>query len=311
MDALVVAEIAVAAVQDVLFALAAGMLAVRLMTSGIGGAAAGAGAPRWSRWQGGAALALACALAVYLWLQAAVMSGSPLAEAGSAVTAVLTESHFGLAWSVGCAGAAVMALGGFFSAGRAGRPGGSGATVTALGALVYAAGRAAESHAADTGDFTLREAVHVVHLGSTALWAGSVIVSAVLLRRRETALSGGPQRAAFCSRLSQLATAALAIVAATGIYNAIQDTAHTVGPLLGEAYGRVLAAKLVLVCATVLLGGANRMVFLPRMQVAAASGDAALAQVQAQRRFGQLLAVEALAMLGVLIVAAVLGHTSP
>jgi putative copper export protein len=34
---------------------------------------------------------------------------------------------------------------------------------------------AASSHAADADDFKLREAVHVVHLCATALWAGSVI----------------------------------------------------------------------------------------------------------------------------------------
>lgn len=66
--------------------------------------------------------------------------------------------------------------------------------LTAAGAIVYAVGKAAVSHAADAGDFTLREAVHVVHLGATALWAGSVMIAAPLLRRWNAAALDTPVR---------------------------------------------------------------------------------------------------------------------
>jgi putative copper export protein len=92
----------------------------------------------------------------YLWLQAAVMSGSALPAAGAAVGAVLTESHFGLAWSVGFLGALVAASSCYF--GRRGFP------LFVVGLLAYAAGKAASSHAADSCDFSLRETIHVVHL---------------------------------------------------------------------------------------------------------------------------------------------------
>ncbi|SOE82388.1 hypothetical protein SAMN05446927_5718 [Caballeronia arationis] len=51
------------------------------------------------------------------------------------------------------------------------------------------------------------------------------------------------------------------------------------------------------------------MIYLPRLE-SAMTGDGAVL-LHPQRRFERLLAVEALAMVAVLMVAAVLGHTSP
>ena len=176
--------------------------------------------------------------------------------------------------------------------------------------MVYAAGKAAASHAADSGDFTLREAVQVVHLCATALWAGSVIVAAVVLHRWDEASRAMPtRRVAFCTELSHLATIALGVVIVTGIYNATEDTANLSTSLLSVPYGRVLMLKLVFVTLAVILGGYNRMIHLPRLQ-AVASGDGSAIR-HAQRGFDKLLVVEAVAMLAVLMVAAVLGHTSP
>jgi len=298
-DPLVIVQIVVAAAQDMLFALAAGAWVCSAMLGQRdrdGPAALGQ-----ARLAALCALGLACCL--YLWLEAAVMSGSPLSEAVPMVNTVLTQSHFGIAWSVGFAGVVVACFGGARES-RAAR------WLAGAGMLVYVAGKAAASHAADAGDFTLREAVHVVHLGATALWAGSVIVAAPVLRRwNETAPATPARHAAFCTRLSHLATSALAVVIVTGIYNVTQDTAHLTAPLLSVLYGRMLSLKLVFVTVAVLLGGYNRMIYLPRLHTTAADGGTAYRD--AQRSFNRLLAVEAVAMLLVLAVAGVLGHTSP
>jgi putative copper resistance protein D len=116
-------------------------------------------------------------------------------------------------------------------------------------------------------------------------------------------------RVKFCTYLSHLATGALAAVIVTGIYNATQDTAHLTTPLLDVVYGRVLTLKLILVTLAVLLGAYNRMIHLPRLQHTV-TGDGQ-AYRNAQRSFDRLLAVEAVAMVAILIVAGVLGHTSP
>jgi putative copper resistance protein D len=83
--------------------------------------------------------------------------------------------------------------------------------------------------------------------------------------------------------------------------------AHLGAPLLSALYGQMLALKLVFVTLAVLLGGSNRLIYLPRLE-SATNGDGAVLP-HAQRGFDRLLAVEALAMVAVLVVAAVLGHT--
>jgi copper resistance protein D len=297
-DPLVTVQIVLAAVQDILFAVAAGALACGVMGRRSG--AFGADALRAVRTVSSAVLA--CTALAYLWLQAAIMSGSPLAEAGSAITAVLAESHFGKAWSAGFAGALLAALSGL----RRER----GTALFAVGLVLWVAGKAAASHAADSGDFSAREVIHVVHLFATALWAGSVIVAAVQLGGFVLAADDAPRhRVAFCAALSHLATAALVIVLVTGFYNVLQDTAHASAPLLHMGWGRVLVAKLVCVALAIVLGGWNRMVVLPALRLRAGQNDPACT-VQ-QRRFERALAAEAVVMLAVLALAALLGHTSP
>jgi copper resistance protein D len=310
-DSLVVAQIVVAAAQDLLFALAAGALVCSVLLLQGRRVASPSGfesqpfrvPAALGRARLGSLCVLVLACCLYLRLEAAVMSGSTFTEAGPVVGAVLTQSHFGVAWAVGCVGAILANLGGT-------RENRAAWWLSAAGMLMYAAGKAAASHAADAGDFTLREVIHVVHLSATALWAGSVIVAAPLLCfSRDTVKWTPREREAFCTRLSHLATIALAVVITTGIYNATEDTAHLSAPLLSVLYGRMLTFKLVFVTLAVLLGGCNRMVYLPRLQHSVAGNDAAYRE--AQSHFDRLLAVEAVVMVAVLAVAGVLGHTSP
>ena len=300
MDPLVVVQIVVAAAQDMLFAIAVGALVCSAM---FGRQHDQGHRTVLDRGRMGVLCALALASGLYLWLEAAVMSGSPFSAAGSALSAVLTQSHFGIAWSVGFAGVVLACLGGT-------RRSRTAWCLAAAGMLVYSAGKASASHAADAGDLTLREAVHVVHLCATALWAGSVMVAAPVMWRWNDPASVTPvRRVAFCEKLSYLATLALVVVIVTGIYNAMQDTAALTAPLLSVLYGRVLILKLVCVAVAVVLGGCNRMVYLPRLHTAAEIGGTAYRD--AQHGFDRLLAFEAVAMLAVLMVAGVLGHTSP
>jgi copper resistance protein D len=298
MDALVDAQIALAAVQDLLFATATGLFACGAIDRRIG--LFDAVALRRAR----TALAVALALSAlgYLWLQAAVMSGTTLGDAGAAVLIVLTQSHFGIAWSIGCVGALLVAASGFAR--------GRGLVPCAVGLLVWGIGKAAASHAADSGDLSWRETVHLIHLLATASWAGSVIAAAGLLRSLGPPARGAlEQVAAFCSALSYLATGAFAIVLVTGFYNVLQDTAHTSAPLLGLAWGRLLAAKLVCVALAVALGGWNRLAVLPDLRLRAERHDPGYPV--AQRRFDTALGIEAALMVAVLALAALLGHSAP
>ncbi|WP_207005645.1 CopD family protein [Trinickia mobilis] len=298
MEPLVVAQIGAASIQDILFATAAGLWAngVLLQRNHVV-------MPGWVlRWQRIAFGLLAVTAIGYLWLQAAVMGRVSAAEAGPLIAPVLAESHFGIAWMLGFAGTILAVLGSVLGK-RFG-------VVVALGAVVYAAGKAAASHAADSGDFTLREAVHVVHLCATAMWAGSVMIAAVVLGRSALRQNSAWQYCVeFCTRLSHFATASLALVLLTGVYNAAEDTAQVTAPLVSIPYGHVLGIKLVLVTAAVIAAGWNRTVYLPSMR--SHQPDDEHVPYAAIRGFSSLLAVEAVLLLVVLIVASILGHMSP
>jgi putative copper resistance protein D len=293
-DPLVVAQIVLAAVQDIVFAAVTGMFACGVM-----GQRSGLFAQDALRvWRSACAGVLALTALAYLWLQAAVMSGAPFSEASPAVAAVLTESHFGVAWSTGFVGALVATL--------AGVPRKHGAPLHVMGLVLWAAGKAATSHAADSGDFSSREVLHVIHLLATALWAGSVIVSGCLLTLAvRVRAAPSRQRVVYCSALSYLATAALAIVLVTGFYNVLQDTARTGALVFTMPWGRVLLMKLTFVVLTIVLGGWNRARILPRLRrQAEEDGRGYDAE---QRRFDYALAIEGFAMLVVLSLAAVPG----
>ena len=213
---------------------------------------------------------------------------------------MLTQSHFGTTWSCGFVALIAWAalLLGSWDGRRPART-----SVALFAAAVFAFSKTASSHAADAGDFALPEWVHWAHLCATAAWTGLVIASrlCVLPMLREHA--DGQNLARFVERLSAAATLAVAVVLMSGIYNADRGLGGSLVPLMCSDWGRILAAKLVLVAVAIVLGGVNRLVYLPRVRHGAPSSAA--------HAFLTILRVEAVAMVGVLSAAAVLAHTAP
>jgi len=285
-------------VQNILFATAAGALACDMLARHAGTSALAT----FKRWCFVCACMLVACAPSHLWLEAAIMSDAPLFEAFSHVRAVLTESHYGMTWLVGLRGAVLAAL-----ASRGGNL--AGTVITVAGLVIWAAGKTAASHAADTGDATPREVVHILHLRATALWAGSVIVTAATQRgliRHET---DPVTITCFLTGVSHLATISLVVVLLTDISNVLWDTQGVRGQLMMLPWGQILSIKLVCVVLAILLAGWNRMVVLPNLhahsRMRGTTFDAILS------RFGRLLSVEAVVMLVILTIAAILGHTSP
>jgi len=297
-DRLVLVQISLAALQNVLFATATGVV-----VCGVMGQHAGLlEQVKLLVWRGLLITLLTLTALAYLWLEAAAMSGSPLHNAGTAVGAVLTRSHFGKAWSLEVAGALLAALSCLLKE--------RGFAVYAAAVLLWIAGKTATSHAADSGDFSLRESAHAMHLLATALWAGSVLVSAVLLRGSLwSSGAAARQRAKFCYTLSQLATAALVAALVTGVCGVLHVKAQSGSQVLYGGWGRLLAVKLTFVILTICLGGYNRIMMLPKLRKNAEQDG--FASRAAQRRFNWVLSVEAVVMLAVFVVSAVLGHTAP
>ncbi len=104
-------------------------------------------------------------------------------------------------------------------------------------------------------------------------------------------------------RVSRVSMAAVLVVIATGIYNAIRGTGGDIAVLDASTWGRVLLLKLLLVALALLLGGLNRFSALPRLRRTAATEDA--------RTFVNVLYLEAVAMIGVFVAAAVLAASVP
>ncbi len=147
----------IAALQDVLFALAVGSLACdAALTAPHGQLRDPVLDHRLAGVRLVSLLALMAARGIYLWLQAAAMSGLPLIDARSALPAVVTQSHFGSVWLIGLSGLLIAVF-------SASSPAVAGRAAVVLGLVVYAAGQVGASHAADAGNFSIPEFVHWLH----------------------------------------------------------------------------------------------------------------------------------------------------
>ncbi|MEJ2768499.1 CopD family protein [Mycetohabitans sp. B46] len=340
-SSLCIMQMALAAIQDVLLAIAAGSIlcsttlatvfassrdAARLRLRGsIKQAMPGIRLPAilWF-----SLCALAIAQLVSLWPQAATMSGSTLSAALGMLSIVLRQSHDGAAWLIGAAGIAVALAasrvhlrGGQARGSSSLRPGSAPPPwpirITMLGLALYAAGKAAASHAAEAGDFSLTQAVYCVHVGASAAWAGGVIIAACVLPTfaLHTRADGG-RHLAFCERLSRASAIALTLVALSGLYNVAWVCANAPAPLVGTYYGRWLGAKLVIVATAALLRILNRAVWVPRLRAAqrvhgGESNTLSPRYSVTAAHLGRTLWVESALLAAALIAAATLSHLPP
>lgn len=271
-----------------------------------------------------AAVALLAGQWLSLWLQSASMTGTPVLEVSSQLRLVLTESHYGAVWLLGY-GAALVLLATLITHTLRGRalpraelapalsPGLW--SLASLCVALLALAKAAASHAADAGDFSLPEAIHWLHLCATAAWAGLVLVSALAVLPVLRAHAERAQQLSYLNGLSHSAGAAFLAALATGAFNAWHETAGSWAGLTLSPWGHILEFKLALMVVVLAGAAVNRAVFLPRL---ARSAAALRVDLGAQDRFdaacsafSRLIMLEALLMLGLLSTAAFLGHSAP
>ncbi|SAK70959.1 CopD family protein [Caballeronia ptereochthonis] len=301
-DSLWLAQVGFAALADIAFACVLGAL---ILNGWLCGAQAFApvspARSGWRRaWRAGMAAAIVLVLCdfVSLWLQSAAMSGAPIARAGASLWLVATGTHAGIGWSVGLAGSVLLLLaaapGGPLSAARTG--------FAILAVLIVAAGKSAVGHAADDGAFSVAEAVQALHLLATAAWGGIVIAGAFVLPALDTSVA----RAFLIrtvARMSHAAAIAVALVIATGAFNAWRGIGGSPAVLTASAWGHALLVKVVLIAAALVFGALNRWSALPRLQRSASTMDA--------HTVINVMRIEAVMMAGVFVAAAVLSHSVP
>lgn len=133
----------------------------------------------------------------------------------------------------------------------------------AIGGLVALGTFAVAGHAS-TGRWVAAAVVaDVVHLGAAALWFGGVVVLALAVVPRDVVVRATDARVAL-GRFSRLATVAVAVVAASGVFQAWRQL-DGVDALRSTDYGRLLLLKLLFVGAIVTVASSARDVVRKRV----------------------------------------------
>jgi putative copper resistance protein D len=302
-DSLWLLQVLFAALADLAFASALGALLLRVWLGRERAFAsmspARGGYRRASRTSIVSALVFIACVFASLWLQSAAISGSPILDAGASLWLVATATHAGVGWAVACAGGVLLAL----ASGTSGAFGAGRVAAAVLGAIVAAAGKAAVGHAADAGAFSIAEGVQTLHLLATGVWGGVVIAGAsAVLPALETSVARASLMR-IVSRMSHAAAFAVALVIATGVFNAWRGTGGSADVLTGSGWGRALLLKSALIACALMLGALSRWSALPRLQRTASTTDA--------HTVINVMRVEAVLMVMVFVTASVLSHSVP
>lgn len=153
--------------------------------------------------------------------------------------------------------------------------------------------QARTGHAAGAADHHLAVSAMFLHLTASALWLG-VIATLALLR---TTL--GDAAKAAVRRGSRIALWAAVMIIVSGVASAWVRLG-AVSDLWSTHYGRLLVAKIALMCLAVGLAMWHRAVMLPR-----------LSEAHVRQRFWRVLSVDVAALVAVVGIAVVLSGTEP
>jgi copper transport protein len=237
----------------------------------------------------GAWAVLAGAGVLALVFQAATASGLSLASAARpSVLGQVLHTSFGRLWLAQSALTAALAVPVLGLAGRRRRWGVDPATwiamVVVVGA-VLAAVAGWSGHARTAGRPALGVASVAVHLVAVAVWVGGLGVLVAVGAPAWRALPE-PDRPRLLRQLlprfSRLAVAAVAVVVATGVVNAVLELGAP-GDLWRLSYGRAVAAKIVFLLAALALAARHRWILPARLAGADGGGPGA---AEGQRAVG-------------------------
>ncbi|WP_430867939.1 cytochrome c oxidase assembly protein [Demequina aurantiaca] len=160
--------------------------------------------------------------------------------------------------------------------------------------IVWGLGWQAQTgHAAGAVDHHLAVSAMFLHIVGSAVWIG--IITAVALARRQ--LGSSTKDAVY--RMSRIAMWAAILVTVSGVGNAWLRFNDPMD-LFTSTYGRLLLLKLALMGVVITLAAWHRRRTMPRLDNA-----------DVQRHFWKVMAVDVWALIGVVMVAAVLSGTAP
>jgi copper transport protein len=167
------------------------------------------------------------------------------------------------------------------------------------------------SHAAAAENATIPTAVDFIHLTAAGGWIGGLAQLLLILAFVVPRLD---ERAAFLGglvrRFSWIAAPSVALIVATGIYQAIQYLGG-IDELVGSGYGFTLVVKALLLLPLLLFAAFNLLVAGPRFLSLARERGGKVVTALWERRFRSAVAGELALVAAILAVAAVLTNTSP
>jgi putative copper resistance protein D len=245
--------------------------------------------------------------AVWLVLTAASMSGEAPADvfSGGVVGTVLSQTHFGLAWTARFIFACILTV--TFVALLSAKPSKYWIDIVAvLAASAFAGALAWAGHAVGGQDVeaVVHPAADVLHLVAAAAWVGALAPLVLLLTTVDKDEASIAIARTAVVRFSTLGMAAVGTLLVTGIVNTWY-LAGSIEALTGTYYGQLLLAKIALFFVMVAIAAVNRQHLTPRLMRSA--GETDLAAFDAISPLRRNAVIEALAGAAIICIVAVLG----
>jgi putative copper resistance protein D len=249
-------------------------------------------------------LCLACVAAMILnhlvrpWFAGASMSGSSSFAGNLAlIPDILSSTHLGKLWYINSA-VLVALLAATLLAARETRPVVAWPFVVCL--FLIAGTKASSGHAGNGGDFTLDEFSMFVHVLGTAVWAGTVVASGLLVIPHLAEFPDPKALWSYGNLLSRTVTWALLAIFVSAVYTSDRELNGALSGLWRSVWGKILMTKIAFVSLALVLGACTRFQCVQR---SATSRRAAL--------MVRLMRVEALVMIVVLALSGTLANTPP
>lgn len=178
--------------------------------------------------------------------------------------------------------------------------------IASLAAVALAVTPALAGHAATRDPGWLLMPADILHVAAMAAWAGGLFAMVFLLPAATRKIASPADRTGLLTRVtwkfSTLAIVAVIVVGVTGAVQAIIDVG-SIPDLLGTAFGRAVAIKIVLFAVLVVLGWLNRGRIIPTLVKRMESGES---PGNPGRRLNRLLRAEVFLIVCVLGVSAAL-----
>lgn len=241
-----------------------------------------------------------------LILRTAALADVPLAESWGFVPRVLSDSDYGFFWLLR-AGAWLFMIAIMVWIWRR-----DWLTLPA-GLLLFAAFMTAllisvTGHAGEDGLWSISNVMNWLHIISTSVWGGTVILYALLVLSTLRGSDNPRQTADVAVRLSTLAGAMLALVLITGIFNSWRQLG-ALADLWSTTYGAILLIKLALVAVMMTIGAFNRFRLVPQLEIHQSEKNNSWSAVSS--RFLYVLRVDSTVFMLVLVAAVILGMQEP